>query len=517
MATSPSFFEVLKSELSIDIDTVPFKIFFTLVYGGLAGLTNFSSLYYTQLGLSPQEIGLVSAVRHTFSIVVLPLIGPVVDFKEYRRSLLVIFIVIFTCCITPIGFIQKPRWCCSQNETSNMSFARRYSFPPGCCSETDDNYCYQSVTSFGQPQIGYIVSDVFKAFIIICALNGLGDMCWMTIRVTSDVSLAQALGGNSDRYGTSKVFGAIGGALFALMAGYLIDRSTAEVKRCGTEFQQYNYSYIFVANAVLMALSAIIVLFFPKYNGNSQNTNRCPTFDWKECISSLLKFSYIKLYVISFLFGTLKASSLTAFAYIYLREVGGSNILVGAAATLGIVSGIVAGFCSSYLIRRFEHKLLYASFLITVLVMMIYSLLETNWLIIIASLLMGGTPIIEWNVCVFIMRKIVDDKQTGTAYSLMTLTTKIGKLISSVLAGYLYSIYGPTWLFRIFAAFSFVAVGITYISFRSISHEKNEGDNDTDSKTDAETEETSLLTATRPVAVLPDVSVDCDIQRVQPK
>ncbi|XP_071963928.1 uncharacterized protein [Antedon mediterranea] len=174
----------------------------------------------------------------------------------------------------------------------------------------------------------------------------------------------------------------------------------------------------------------------------------------------------------------------------------GSNFLIGAASSIGTAFGILSGFASTFLIRQFKHYLLFATFAASACVMFMYSLMDRlNWLVLIAAILQGAALVIEWNVFVFIMRQIVADNQTGAVYSIMTLTSRIGKLISSVLAGYLYSTFGPVWLFRIFAFIAVLSIIISCMSTASISYVSIDEDKEETNKikNDAHTEVTHLI------------------------
>ncbi|XP_071963927.1 major facilitator superfamily domain-containing protein 6-like [Antedon mediterranea] len=204
-----SSYDVIQSELSINFDILPFKIFFAFFYSGLYGIFTFSGLYYKEIGLQAHEIGFISGVRHACAIVILPLIGPITDLKNYRRAILIVFIVTFACASTPVGFVPKPESCCKS--TSNVSNVTTSCYEIN--NDDGDSCCRLTLSNNDQQEFGYIQSDVLKVFIVICVLNGLGELSWMPIRIIGDVCLFQALGSHSDRYGTTKVFGAIGSAI----------------------------------------------------------------------------------------------------------------------------------------------------------------------------------------------------------------------------------------------------------------------------------------------------------------
>ncbi|XP_033120454.1 uncharacterized protein LOC117119718 [Anneissia japonica] len=112
------------------------------------------------------------------------------------------------------------------------------------------------------------------------------------------------------------------------------------------------------------------------------------------------------------------------------------------------------------------------------------------------------------------MRQIVADDQTGTAYSIMTFTSKIGKLITSVLSGYVYGIAGPVVLFRSYAVLCVAAGFITFHTFGSLGN--SPGVVTSTEAMESARDERKCLLENGNCTTLPPFTIDCKVHGIQP-
>ena len=99
---APEFFK-------IDKHLVKYKSFFFFFLGAIGAVFPYFSVYYKQLGFSPNQIGIVSGVRPIVGFCSAPLWGSLADRFRIRRIMLVIGALGWLAFITSIGFVPPAK------------------------------------------------------------------------------------------------------------------------------------------------------------------------------------------------------------------------------------------------------------------------------------------------------------------------------------------------------------------------------------------------------------------------
>lgn len=197
------------------------KIFYFSFIGGLGCVLPFLSIYFKQLGLSPQEIGIISGLRPIVGFLSGPLWGSIADRYNIRRVMLLFSVLAWVGVYVALAFVPPPEELdnCpkdmhphrdiikihpSTNPTHEVKEAN------GTANITADEY------EALKESIGWMYSSetVHKVFIIVLLLILLGEFFQSPTTALSDAGTIQALGKeNLDYYGSQRAWGTVGWAV----------------------------------------------------------------------------------------------------------------------------------------------------------------------------------------------------------------------------------------------------------------------------------------------------------------
>jgi PPP family 3-phenylpropionic acid transporter len=333
-----------------------------LYYAAAATLLPFLTIYYQDLGLTGTQIGFLASLPPLLSLVSAPVWGVVSDMMKQRKLSLLIAIS-------------------------------------------------------GAVLLALALSIV-RGFIWMIPTVMLFAFFFSPIMPLVDTTTISLLGGQKERYGQLRLWGAVGWGVAAPIVGWLIETDSA--------------AWSFWAYAGLMALGFFIALRIPE-TGRIEATS--PT-SLRIALASPRWFLFL---VIAFS-GGMSLSMISNFLFLFL-------------------------FFSNRLLSRWnERQLIGAALLFFAIRAWAYSLIAVPWLALPIQLFHGPTFSLMWIAGVSYADRIAPTGLEATAQGLFAgVMLGIGSAAGAFLGGLLYEHVGPVMMFRLAALSSLVGMGFVYL------------------------------------------------------
>lgn len=199
----PGFFKIEKS-------LIKYKCFYFFFSGAIGSVCSYFSIYYKQLGFSPNQIGVISGMRPFVGFWSGPIGGMLADRFRIKRFMLMISTVAWLAFITSIGFVPPAKLdpdCAfvsalkSQNTTEDKEgpFSQMH-------SDTSPEERLQKSRGWMFDQ-----ADLQRVFITIIMLVALGEVVQAPAGALADSGCVEELG-NDDmhKYGHQRAWGSLG-------------------------------------------------------------------------------------------------------------------------------------------------------------------------------------------------------------------------------------------------------------------------------------------------------------------
>ncbi len=349
--------------------------YYFVYFVGLASLSPFIALYYEERGLSGSQIGLLAGISPLVTLIAAPLWSVFADATRRHKA-------IFMAAIA--GVI---------------------------------------VTSL----LIYFASSLVWLIPIVITFAFLGA----PIMPLMDSSTMSMLQGRKDRYGRVRVWGTLGWAIGAPLAGLLIGRA-------GLQWSFYAY-------ASLMTVALLISIRIPVGHAHIS----VPFRSGMRTLFSNRRWMFFLLII--FMCGVAAAGTST-YLFLYLKRLGASN-LIGLALTLSTVSEVPMLFFADRLLRRFKARgLILIALPIYIGRLLLYSLVGFPPTILIIQLLHGFTGPTIWVAGVSYVAEIAPPGLGATAQALFAgVLNGLGAATGALLGGILFQNFGPVVMYRAFA------------------------------------------------------------------
>jgi MFS transporter, PPP family, 3-phenylpropionic acid transporter len=358
-----------------------------LYYAAAATLLPFLTIYYQDLGLTGTQIGFLASLPPLLSLVSAPVWGVVSDMMKQRKLSLLIAIS-------------------------------------------------------GAVLLALALSIV-RGFIWMIPTVMLFAFFFSPIMPLVDTTTISLLGGQKERYGQLRLWGAVGWGVAAPIVGWLIETDSA--------------AWSFWAYAGLMALGFFIALRIPE-TGRIEATS--PT-SLRIALASPRWFLFL---VIAFS-GGMSLSMISNFLFLFLRQLGADEFSLGLTLTVATLSELPILFFSNRLLSRWnERQLIGAALLFFAIRAWAYSLIAVPWLALPIQLFHGPTFSLMWIAGVSYADRIAPTGLEATAQGLFAgVMLGIGSAAGAFLGGLLYEHVGPVMMFRLAALSSLVGMGFVYL------------------------------------------------------
>ncbi len=279
------------------------KLLYFFYYAAMATLLPFLVLYYAQLELSGRQIGVLSALLPLMTLLGVPLWSAAADSSGRYRSLILLTV--------------------------------------------------------GGSLILTLVTASVTMYVGLLASVGVLTFFIAPVMPLADHSVLTLLQGQKRRYGSLRLWGAVGWGVAAPLAGFLVE---------------YGVRWAFVLAALLLGLLWGVVLRLPAPEGRPQRgTGGVGRFVTPVWLGFLLT---------AFVGGVCLAVSGT-FLYLHMADLGVRAPLIGLALTVATLSELPVFFFSGRLMRRYTlPTLLTVSLAVFAVRLLLYGLVFSPWLII---------------------------------------------------------------------------------------------------------------------------------------
>lgn len=207
----------------VETQLMKFKSFFFFFGGAIGSVFPYFSIYYKQMGLSPNQIGIISGLRPLIGFCSGPVWGSIADRFRIRRIMLFCSALGWLAFITSIGFVPPPEISDDQcpivqdfvgvkaNET-----ATNVTVDEELRDTFDDLHTLRPDVSPEESLMesrGWIYDsdDLFRVYITIMVLVVLGELVQSPCGALADSGCIETLG-NTDmhKYGHQRAWGSIG-------------------------------------------------------------------------------------------------------------------------------------------------------------------------------------------------------------------------------------------------------------------------------------------------------------------
>ncbi|CBZ29931.1 conserved hypothetical protein [Leishmania mexicana MHOM/GT/2001/U1103] len=137
------------------------------------------------------------------------------------------------------------------------------------------------------------------------------------------------------------------------------------------------------------------------------------------------------------------------FLFLFLGELGGSEVLMGLAVILAVSTEIPLFQGSLQLLQMLtERQMMTIAMGVWAFRVMCYAMLTKAWMVLLIEPLHGVTFAFMWLPSVHIISRAFPPKLSSSAAGLLfTLTSGVGPMIGNLLAGTLYTLIGPRKMF----------------------------------------------------------------------
>ncbi len=349
------------------------KLLYFFYYAAMASLLPFLVLYYAQLGLSGQQIGVLSALLPVMTLLSVPL------------------------------------W--------------------SAASDTTGRYrAFMLLTVGGTLALTLLTSSVTTYFGLLTSVGALAFFV-APIMPLADHSVLTLLQ-QKHRYGTLRLWGAVGWGVAAPLAGLLVE---------------YGVRWAFVLAALLLGLLWGVVVRLPTPEKRSQRGGG----GVRQFITPVWSGFLLTAFV-----GGVGLAVSGNFLYLHMADLGIRAPLVGLALTVATLSEIPIFFFAGYLLRRYAAPTLLVTALAAFAVrLFLYSLIVSPWLLLSVQVLHGPTFSLLWIAGVAYADSLAPEGLGATAQGLFaTMVMGWGGIVGALVGGVLYDGVGAAAMFRWTAA-----------------------------------------------------------------
>uniref|UniRef100_A0A7C4KHM3 MFS transporter n=1 Tax=Anaerolinea thermolimosa TaxID=229919 RepID=A0A7C4KHM3_9CHLR len=268
----------------------------------------------------------------------------------------------------------------------------------------------------------------YYLYIPMAGLFALGNSAMFTLIDSTTLTI---LGDQREEYGRYRLGGSFGYILTTFSAGFI--------------YEKFGLAWMFPAYTVVMIAFTLSVLRLPVLSAPQ-------TAHEKGGLKAMVRQPvWIVFTLCVFLVWTAASGSIN-FLGVAMKTMGGSDSLIGIAATMAAVAEIPFMFFSGSIMRRLgQEKMFWISLLGFTARIGLYGLMPAPQWVIGINLLNGPSYVFFWNSAVNYANNIAPDAHKATAQGLFQATTNLASVASAILAGWMFDSLGPSGLFQVLA------------------------------------------------------------------
>ena len=439
---------------SIDPVLLRLKLFFFLFYGGFGTTFPYLGIYFKQIGLSADSVGILAGIRPLIQCASGPLWALLADKYKARKAVL-LFSILAWLVMTILLAFPKPHHvvCKAVNKTGNSTrsehhFRRSDSMPsirlhghtkatlpsarcfPTCqdqeidrgerSASRDDEFLDRShldtnefsnsseiyskdfssqrrVQKQQSHEIEYKIErdpkELRDVFIIMLILIVVGEFLEAPSFIMIDTALLEHLGDKKSLYGRTRVFGSIGYGIASFSLGAILDR--VRYQYCGKTMT--NYIILFYIFAAFMIIAFIFASFGISFQYNKVGRHNVAAMDILRLFGTLRHGTFL---LIAWFMGFSHGGTMS-FLNWYLEDLGASKFMMGVGSSCRSIAIIIGFPCSNYFINKIGHynMILFALVAYT-LSFFGYSVIPNPWYALPIETAQGICYAMSWSACI---------------------------------------------------------------------------------------------------------------------
>jgi PPP family 3-phenylpropionic acid transporter len=283
--------------------------------------------------------------------------------------------------------------------------------------------------------IGISVVKVFIWILLLAAVYSLFNNAFMPLLDSIGLHF---LGEYRQQYGRLRIWGSIGFIISTSIIGYILEQ-------CGLHTLFYGYT-------VLMLLVLVVLIWLPAVKP------RINSSVWRG-LSELIRNPTWLVFSASLVLLGLANNGMYIFLGIYITELGGNNVLIGTAMSLGAITELPFMLFSAPLIMRFgSHRTLALAYFFYAARFFLYGIMPSAWWVLPISLMHGITFGIYWVSAVSYANDLAPGNLKATAQGMLLATINLAAVLGGIIGGLVYDHFGLAFLFRLYSALAMIAL-----------------------------------------------------------
>ena len=297
--------------------------------------------------------------------------------------------------------------------------------------------------------LGFTVTNTYLSILLITAAYSLFASSIVPLLDSTTLLL---LGTKREKYGLQRVWGTIGFMVAAWVFGLV--------------FEQIGLNVMFYWMAIVLCIFLIILVWLPVSRAKLN----------KPVLTGLIRLIRHPNWLIfsaSLLFAGIASSGLHIFIGILIKEIGGSDALVGKAFSLGVLTEIPIMLFSATLLRRFSPRLLLGTaYILYIVRLFCFSIIPSVTWVLPLNLLHGVSFGLYWIASIAIANEIAPDSLKGTSQGALMSIGYLASVLGGLLSGWIFDVFGVASLFRIYCLFVVVALFLLWWIRDGFSHKR---------------------------------------------
>ncbi|CAB0019753.1 unnamed protein product [Nesidiocoris tenuis] len=360
-----SRFEIYCKALGINPNLLMLKITLFMMYGASASLIPFLTIHMQSIGLTVEEIAIIYLALPLTTFLSPPITGieiepddneTMTDFRQhFTEEMLTAGGVNFTM------LEEADLRCGGFVVATNLTYDTLKELAADCmlqiCKfrEGGPDIC--------PPDYKESAPGVFWIYFVLRFLGTTMLSASVTVMDPIALTMVQQYGGE---FGRERLFSTIGMAIFSPITGILIDYSSRKLGYT-------DYSAAFYTYSALMAVSSLSVLLIPI-------GTKLPADNLLRDMMKLLGLPHVIMFIFYlFLLGNCWGF-IESYLFLYLKELGASNYLLGITISVGTLSSIPFLYGAEKITKKVGHvNLIVIAFFAHALRLMGYSYIDEAW------------------------------------------------------------------------------------------------------------------------------------------
>ena len=369
------------------------RAFYACFYGASACLMPFLAIYYSGLGFSGRQIGVLRGIAPIVTLIAAPLWSALADASRRHKALWIAAIV--------------GSW------------------------------------------LAVLVLSLASSYAVLIVIVLAQALLGAPVMPLADSAVIGLLGEHRERYGTQRLWGAVGWGAGGLLIGFVI--------------QRYGLTWSFVGYLILMACAGLMAAAIPVTKVSTVRRS------YRSDVRELLSNPSWLVFLLAALIGGLYMTTEVNFLMLYMSSLGAGEGLMGVALVLSTVGEIPVWAVSPYLLRRLGPRGLLSVALLSGTVQgLAFSLIPSAWFVLPIQLLHGLAFSAAWTAGVAYAADIAPAGTQATAQGLYSgVMMGLAAAIGAVLAGRLFDAVGGAMTFRLAALMPLLALAILWMGVRA--------------------------------------------------